>query len=80
MSDDPTRTDTGQAYLLGEINANVQHLLVAFKKHGEDTDRRLNGHADRISTLEKQSWKIIGIASVLPVAISVAGLALALLT
>lgn len=83
MSDDPQNSIS---YMLGQIDAKVTHLLTAHSALREDVDkaheginRRLSSHGDRITQLERLSWKTVGILSLIPIAATIVGLWLAYL-
>lgn len=72
---------SGVSFMLGEISANVRSILAAQASHKEDTQNqftqvhtRLNSQSDRVTKIEHGYWKVIGIASAIPVVLTVVGL------
>lgn len=67
--------DHGSAYLLGQIDANVKHLLNSQK----DLNDRLDRQDERITKVERGHWKIAGVASLIPTVIASIGIMVAYL-
>lgn len=68
-------------YVLGQINANVAHLLESsrtqrddFRRIAEDINKRIDGHDVRITKVEHSYWKIAGIVSIIPVVLTGLGM------
>lgn len=79
----PDNTSGTDPYVLGQIDAKVSHLLEAGRTHRdelrritEDMNKRIDRHDVRITKVEHSAWKITGIATALPVALTTVGLAL----
>ncbi len=64
---------TSLVYMLGQIDAKVTHLLAGQTL----TNERLEKHDERITRVERGHWKIAGIASIVPVLLTGAGLVIA---
>lgn len=68
------------SFMLGEISANVRSILASQASHKEDTSNqfnlvhsRLNAQSDRVTKVEQGYWKVIGIASAVPIVLSIVG-------
>ena len=68
--------------LLGEISADVKHILAKSVEQGELIEKldkqRLEADKEldrRLSTVEKFQWKLMGIATTIPIVMTAIGLA-----
>ncbi|SEN67692.1 hypothetical protein SAMN05216227_102038 [Pseudorhodobacter antarcticus] len=83
MTDNPTDSS---AYLLGQIDAKVSHLLTAHSVQKADMEKahdgihdRLNAHGERLTHIERTAWKTAGIISLIPIGLTLVGLLFAYL-
>jgi hypothetical protein len=64
-------TDNGQLMrLIGEISSDTKHILLKQDKQ----DARIDRIDARVRTVEKFQWKLMGIATAIPVLLSGVGL------
>ena len=63
-------SDNGQLMrLIGEISSDTKHILLRQDKQ----DARLDRMDNRMRGVEKFQWKLMGIATVVPVALTAVG-------
>jgi hypothetical protein len=62
-------TDTELHRVLGEISSDVKHVLI----RQDNQDNRLNRMHDRLATVEKFQWKLVGLAAAIPTLMTAAG-------
>ena len=65
-------TDHELSRLLGEISSDVKHILVRQDKQ----DSRLDRQDKRLNAVEAFQWKLVGIATAIPTALTTLGLSL----
>lgn len=82
----PTEQDN-TSFLLGGIAADIKNLMASFRQHRDDVDNkitsvqnRLNGHNDRIARVEQGYWRVVGIASAVPILVASISVAVAYFT